>query len=150
MIKKINISENDRQTILSMHKLIVEQSGGITIQGTVKEDTESHDPYLNLNVTLYDSKGIIVDKGRARTDENGEYKMTIPNLVPGNYTLKFGGGDKTNNRPIKITSETTSPVVVNIDYKFTSQELEPVTVEAKSYRVPIFNIKVVTPNRNLP
>jgi hypothetical protein len=145
MIKKINISENDRRTILSMHKLIVEQSGEIIIQGTVMEDTESHEPYFNLNVKLYDSKNVLVDKGRARTDENGEYKMTIPSLVPGKYTLKFGDGDNTNNRYIEITSETPSPVVVNIDYKFTSQELPPVTVEAKSYRVPIFSVKVLTP-----
>ncbi len=143
MIKKINISENDRRTILSMHKLIVEQSGEITIQGTVTEDTESQDPYLNVTVKLHDSQDKMV--GRAKTDVDGTYKMTVNNLVPGEYTLKFNYVGVNKSETINVYTDTTT-ITVNTTLEVNIQDMGETIVTAKPYRAPIFNIKVLNSN----
>jgi 5-hydroxyisourate hydrolase-like protein (transthyretin family) len=143
MIKKINISENDRRTILSMHKLIVEQSGEITIQGTVTEDTETKDPYLNVMVKLHDSQDKMV--GRVKTDIDGTYKMTVNDLVPGEYTLKFNYGDIVKSETINVGTDTTT-FTVDTTLKVKYTDMGEVKVEAKKNFIPIFNIKVVTPS----
>ena len=138
MIKKINISENDRRTILSMHKLIVEQSGEITIQGTVRDGTSKNEISPFLNVKLRNSSDEIV--GRAETDENGHYIMTALTLPIGEYTLTFGEDEAI--KTIDIKSNTTS---LTVDTKL-KEEMEEVVVTVKGRYSPIFNIKVLNSN----
>lgn len=141
MIKKINISENDRRTILSMHKLIVEQSATITIQGTVTEDEEKNVPAINVNVKLRRDEGDVIIKGVV-TDEYGKYEMTIPNLPIGVYTITFGD-DGINFRGIEITSDTTSPIISDVTLVKKSKTMEEVPSVQSTPRVPIFNVKVL-------
>lgn len=139
MIKKINISENDRRTILSMHKLIVEQSGPITIQGTVTDGESKNEPSPFLNVKLLNSDNRTV--GYADTDENGHYIIPSLTLPIGDYTLTFG--DRESVEPINIKSNTTT---LTVDTRLKVTEMEEFVFDQKSYRMPIFNIKVVTPS----
>jgi len=137
MIKKINISENDRRTILSMHKLIVEQSGEITIQGTVKDGTPKNEPSPFINVKLRNSDNEVV--GGAETDDNGNYIMTALTLPIGEYTLTFG--DDESLEAVNIESNTTT---ITVNTRLNVQELEEVVISQETHRIPIFNIKVVT------
>jgi len=140
MIKKINISENDRRTILSMHKLIVEQSGEITIRGTVTEDEEKNVPSPYLKVKLRNSSNEIV--GQAETDENGHYIMTGLTLPIGEYTLTFGNDE--SSEVVNIESNTISPITV--DSKLKTQEMPQSVIMGKGYRSPIFNVNVLNSN----
>jgi hypothetical protein len=139
MIKKINISENDRRTILSMHKLIVEQSGEITIQGTVKDGTPKNEPSPFINVKLRNSDNEVV--GGAETDDNGNYIMTALTLPIGEYTLIFG--DDESLEAVNIESNTTT---ITVNTRLKVQELGEVVFVQETHRIPIFNIKVVTPS----
>lgn len=139
MIKKINISENDRRTILSMHKLIVEQSGEITIQGTVTDGESKNEPSPFTSVKLRNSDNTIV--GRTETGDDGHYIMTTLTLPIGEYTLTFG--DDKSLEVVNIESNTTT---ITVDTRLKVTEMEEFVFDQKSYRMPIFNIKVVTPS----
>ena len=137
MIKKINISENDRRTILSMHKLIVEQSGEITIRGTVRDGTLKNEPSPFLNVKLLNSDDKTV--GYGDTDENGHYIMPSLTLPIGEYDIIFG--DKEWVQSINIDSNTTT---LTVDARLKVQELPEVVFKSGiKTPIPIFNVKVL-------
>lgn len=121
-----------------MHKLIVEQSGPITIQGTVRDGTSKNEISPYLKVKLRNSRDEIV--GRAETDENGHYIMTALTLPIGEYTLTFGEDEAI--KTIDIKSNTTS---LTVDTKL-KEEMEEVVVTVKGRYSPIFNIKVLNSN----
>lgn len=78
MIKKINISESDRRTILSMHRLLYEQESK-KLYGYVLRDGDKI-PVSNIKVDLYrdattetDPFGTLEIIDTTRTDDNGLY-----------------------------------------------------------------------------
>ena len=80
MIKKINISESEREKILNLHKVLKEATG-LSIGGKVL-DLNSNEPIFDAKVTLTLSNAT---KGLAKTDEDGNFKFD--GLSSGEYVI---------------------------------------------------------------
>ena len=139
MIKKINITESDRRSILSMYNLLVEADKvTVTIQGKVTSNKTDH--VYNVKVSLLNSNEEIV--GQSATDFDGNFKITAE-VDKGNYVLKYTnslyGMEYSEN--ITITKSETKTVY---PYIKPAQQLQDVTVVGT---IPIKG-KVVTKINN--
>jgi hypothetical protein len=88
MIKKINISESEREKILNLHKVLNEVAG-LSIGGKVLDIT-SNEPIFDAKVTLTLSNAT---KGMVKTDADGNFKFG--GLSSGEYVIY--GDAKTQN-----------------------------------------------------
>jgi len=80
MLKKINISESEREKILNLHKVLKEGTG-LSIGGKVLDIT-SNEPIFGATVTLTLSN---TTKGMAKTDADGNFKFG--GLSSGEYVI---------------------------------------------------------------
>jgi hypothetical protein len=80
MLKKINISESEREKILNLHKVLKEATG-LSIGGKVL-DLNSNQPIFDAKVTLTLSNAT---KGMAKTDADGNFKFD--GLSSGEYAI---------------------------------------------------------------
>lgn len=80
MLKKINISESEREKILNLHKVLKEATG-LSIRGKVL-DFNSKEPIYGASVTLTLSNST---KGMAKTDDGGNFKFD--GLSSGEYVI---------------------------------------------------------------
>jgi len=143
MIKKINISESDRQSILSMHRLLLESEVTTTIEGTVIDD--KGDGVYSVKVLLVDSNN--KTKKGAFTDDKGYYKIDNVKVEQGDYTVKF---IFSNIELIeKITISNGDTITVNKTIISKSQDLPNVDVSGgKRYFIPILDITVLDSDNN--
>lgn len=142
MIKKINISESDRLTILSMHKLLLESEVTTTIEGTVI-DNQGDGVYL-VKVVLVDSNNNI--KKGTYTDDKGYYKIDNVKVEQGDYTIKFTFLGKDTIEKISISNGDTITVNHTI---IKTQEIDDVTIYGgKKKFIPILDITVLDSDNN--
>ena len=105
MGRQVIITESDRQSILSMHRLILESEVTVTIEGKVI-DAKGNGVYL-VKVLLIDSNNDI--KKGTITDENGYYKIDNVKVEQGDYTIKFI--DVLGEKIEKITEYKVQPIL---------------------------------------
>lgn len=133
MIKKINISESEREKILNLHKVLNEDTG-LSINGYVF-DLSNSEPIFDAKVTLMLSN---VTKGMAKTDADGVFKFE--GLVSGDYVVVAEAqmqGYIKNTINVSLSNQNVSDVKLLLGK--TEQELPEVVVGAKRLTFLDFN-----------
>lgn len=132
MIKKINISESEKENILKLHKKLNENTG-LSLYGVVV-DIETNEPVFDTKLTLSKDN---VTKGMLKTDEEGNYKFE--NLDSGSYSLKVENalqGYLTQTQQIELT---TSSLEQKILLSKKLKDLSEVVVVSKKLSIFDFN-----------
>jgi len=143
MGRQVIITESDRQSILSMHRLILESEVTVTIEGKVMDGKGR--TMEAVKVLLIDSNNEI--KKGTFTDDKGYYKIDNVKVEQGNYNIKFIDVLGENTEKITIANEDT--ITLNKTMDFNVLDIKPVTVGAgKRQYIPILSVTVLDSNND--
>jgi len=143
MGRQVIITESDRQSILSMHRLILESEVTVTIEGKVMDGKGR--TMEAVKVLLIDSNNEI--KKGTFTDDKGYYKIDNVKVEQGNYNIKFI--DVLGENTEKITIDNEDTITLNKTMDFNVLDIKPVTVGAgKRQYIPILSVTVLDSNND--
>ena len=143
MGRQVIITESDRQSILSMHRLILESEVTVTIEGKVID--VKGDGMYSVKVLLIDSNDTI--KKGTITDEDGYYKIDNAKVEQGVYTIKFIDVLGENTERITIANE--NIITLNKTMNFKVQDIESVLISGgKRKNIPILSVTVLDQNND--
>jgi hypothetical protein len=143
MGRQVIITESDRQSILSMHRLILESEVTVTIEGVVMDGKGK--TMEAVKVLLIDSNNEI--KKGTFTDDKGYYKIDNVKVEQGDYNIKFIDVLGENTEKITIANEDTITLNKKMDFKV--QDIETVLISGgKRQFIPILSVTVLDSNND--
>ena len=159
MIKKVYITESEREKILSLHKLLNEGDSKFKISGVVVNKEKKDEILIGADVVLYSGETLL---NRKKTDANG---FTFDDLIRGEYIIKSsakieGFQEKSfdvvvKNKDVQVTIELDKtrelgeiPIVsislTSLNFNFTDTDGKKIdNVNIQLYRDPTTLLKIL-------
>jgi len=159
MIKKVYISESEKEKILSLHKLLNEGDSKFKISGVVVNKEKKDEILIGADVVLYSGETLL---NRKKTDANG---FTFDDLIRGEYIIKSsakieGFQEKSfdvvvKNKDVQVTIELDKtrelgeiPIVsislTSLNFNFTDTDGKKIdNVNIQLYRDPTTLLKIL-------